>query len=198
MTVKDMKELLSNSEKSFPELENLIANKDDNTILNIFDRNDYLAAKLWTLQDVENQLDEMIDMIPKQIQSIAPLSTKKHEILNNCCTNDFDVLNDCTDNEWNIIQSAITNNAITITHTPYVINGCIIDITNLEQPEYVCYECKAYPINRKIIMCTNHKPLKPNRKYIFHDNNEKQYPVYPIDCIPKHPENNSYWICKTC
>lgn len=193
MTVKDVKDLLACSEKSFPELEALIKDKNDNTQLNIIDRNDYIATKLWLMEDVEKEINDMIEDIPEEIQSITPLLTKRQEILDNCRSEEFDALSDCTDSEWDYIRSVITNNALAVLHTPHTISGCVLDITNKEQPKCICQECKAYPVTRKIIMYGLHKPWGPNRKYVFCDNNGQKYPLYPVKLIPEHPKKNAYW-----
>lgn len=195
MTVKDIKDLLACSEKSFPELEALIKDKDDNALLNIIDRNDYIATKLWLMDDVEKEINDMIEDIPEEIQSITPLLTKRQEILDNCRSEEFDALSDCTDSEWEYIRSVITNNALAVLHTPYAIDGQILDITNKKQPKCISQECKAYSVTREIIIYETHEQFKPNREYVFCDNNGQTHPVYPVKFIPEHPKKDAYWTC---
>lgn len=60
MKVKEIRELLVISERKYPGLEKVIQGKTDDAELDLLDRNDCVAAKLWSREDVEGELENLI------------------------------------------------------------------------------------------------------------------------------------------
>lgn len=62
---------------------------------NFINKNDYIAMKLWTKEDIESMLRTM--NYPVTDENISSVIKSGY----------IDALNDCTDNDWEIIENAI-------------------------------------------------------------------------------------------
>lgn len=98
LTAGLLRELLG--DRNIPELKAFLQNRNDNEALDLLNRNDYIAAKLWTKMDVMEKATEMGYEITEE--GIL-------EVIHN---NNLKCLNDCTDNDWAIIEQAIIEQAI--------------------------------------------------------------------------------------
>jgi hypothetical protein len=74
--VKDIKEMLALYGHAIPELEQLIAGKEDDQALDLIDRNDYIASVLWQREDikvvlVDNEIDASEENVDKVIDKLG-------------------------------------------------------------------------------------------------------------------------------
>lgn len=95
LTVKLLKELIG--DRNIPALQKLIKDKPDTQTLDLINRQDYIAMKLWSKDDIISQIKEM---------DFAPNAENVNAVLN---SGKLKYLNDCTDEDWEIIKNAIFN-----------------------------------------------------------------------------------------
>ena len=93
LTVGLLKELIGN--RNIPELQKLINGHDDSDYLDLINRDDYIASKLWSKQDIINQMNEMgIEVTEDNVADVINSGLLKG-------------LNECSDQDWGIISDAI-------------------------------------------------------------------------------------------
>ncbi len=110
MKVKEMKELLVISERKYPELEKLIQGKTDDTELDLLDRNDCIAAKLWSREDAEGELESLIISkgCPTAFLLYTPVIQNSERIIDEAIKRgSFQILSDCTEEDWGILNEAL-------------------------------------------------------------------------------------------
>lgn len=93
LTVKLLKELIG--DRNIPALQELIKDKPDNQVLNLIDKQDYIAMKLWSKEDIISQITK---------NGFKPTDENVNTVLN---SHELKYLNDCTDEDWEIIKNAI-------------------------------------------------------------------------------------------
>lgn len=109
MKVKEIRELLVISERKYPGLEKLIQGKTDDAELDLLDRNDCVAAKLWSREDVEGELENLIhEDCPTAFLPYAPAIQNRERIIDEAVKRgSFQILSDCTDEDWGILNEAL-------------------------------------------------------------------------------------------
>ncbi len=109
MKVKEIRELLVISERKYPGLEKLIQGKPDDAELDLLDRNDCVAAKLWSREDVEGELENLIhEDCPTAFLPYAPAIQNRERIIDEAVKRgSFQILSDCTDEDWGILNEAL-------------------------------------------------------------------------------------------
>lgn len=95
LTAGQIRRLISGS--NIPALQRLIEGKSDEQEIDLIDKNDYVAVKLWSEDDIAGCLEEK--GFPAAAAHIA-------EVLNHGAAS---ALGDCTEEEWECIYSAIYN-----------------------------------------------------------------------------------------
>ena len=93
LTAGQIRELISGC--NIPALQKLIEGKGDEQEIDLIDRNDYVAVKLWTEEDIAGCLEEK--GFPAEAAHIA-------EVINHGAARS---LHDCTEEDWECIYSAI-------------------------------------------------------------------------------------------
>ncbi len=138
MKVKEMKELLASTEKNFPELGKLIQGKADDAEMDLIDRNDYIAAKLWSKEDAESELESLIcESCPYGFLPYTPVIQNAERIINEAQKNgSFQRLSDCTEDDWGILSEVLYHTVCSFFKDKMVegiiqvvdnVNGTIID-----------------------------------------------------------------------
>lgn len=109
MKVKEIRELLVISERKYPGLEKVIQGKTDDAELDLLDRNDCVAAKLWSREDVEGELENLIhEDCPTAFLPYAPAIQNRERIIDEAVKRgSFQILSDCTDEDWGILNEAL-------------------------------------------------------------------------------------------
>ena len=109
MKVKEMKELLASTEKGFPELEKLIQEKADDAEMDLIDRNDYIAVKLWSREDAKGELENLIDAdCPIAFLPYTSAMKNSECIINEAVKRgSFQILSDCTEEDWETLNAAL-------------------------------------------------------------------------------------------
>ena len=97
LTAGTLRELMG--DRNIPELRDLITGKQNNTVLDLLDRNDYFASKLWCEEDIKDVLKE---------EGYPVTEANIMAVMNDDALND---LADCADYEWNIIYDSVVRNA---------------------------------------------------------------------------------------
>ena len=95
VAVKELKKLTDG--KQVPWIEDLIKGKRDDAEIDIINRKDYVASKLWCREDIKNILiEEGYEGLEEQVDIVVN-------------SGELSGLNDCTDEDWEIIRIAIKN-----------------------------------------------------------------------------------------
>lgn len=119
INVKSIKYLLDLYEKQkksgtpveahdFSTLELLIKDKKDTAAIDLINRDDYVATKLWQEEDFINTANELLDEIPQILNDKLPIHKEIEDIAISAAVNGMaDALSDCTDDDWDIIRHII-------------------------------------------------------------------------------------------
>ena len=83
--------------KNIPPLKTLLEGKPDNQFLDLLNRDDYIATKLWSKEDIEAALEE---------KGYPVTEDNVNAVINSGM---LKTLGDCTDGDWEIIYQAIDN-----------------------------------------------------------------------------------------
>jgi len=93
LTAGVMREIIG--DRNIPVLASLVEGKADSTYLNLIDRDDYFASKIWCEEDIATVLIENgYEDTEDNIQAVLGTGMLK-------------VLNDCTDQDWQVITNAV-------------------------------------------------------------------------------------------
>lgn len=86
----------------------LVEGKDDNHLLDLFDRNSLVACKLWQNEDFISKAHEIIEEIPLILEDKLPIHKEIEKIATDAAKKNYTkYLSECTDGDWNCIEEAI-------------------------------------------------------------------------------------------
>lgn len=80
-----------------PALESFLSGRKDDEVLDLLNRNDYIATTLWSREDIASMLEE---------RGIEPSEENIDAVLDSGC---LKYLGDCNDEDWMMINDAITH-----------------------------------------------------------------------------------------
>lgn len=96
LTVGLLKELIG--ERNIPQLQRIIEGRSEYDYIDLLDREQYVAAKLWSEEDIRQVLSEEFNC------------DFEDEIIRDIVKNDsLNKLSECSDQEWDIIRSAVND-----------------------------------------------------------------------------------------
>lgn len=193
--VKDIKNLIQLyrkhqdppvTETTIYALTNLINNCDESKEICLTDMNQYIASKLWTIEDYVKIATEELNVIPHELRGKLPIYKDLETIAKNATKNHRkNELTDCTTEEWDCIRHAIqTEMKTSDKYNPYKKAKIKITYPNKDieihdaQCNELTHEVTCYFITHlfnDIITCAKIDPSLYKLKVC---KDEKEYPLF--------------------